>query len=511
MSMNTSVFEMVHQVLGDAKEKLAQDKATSQGVEKTAASKPQPSAKPSGDTPETLSNEYLGKLASACDHLASNLHLVDHTRTPQEKLAEAVAINQALLKEGFEGGDKKHQTTQANADSVSPSTVSTDSSGTASDSIGSGNAIPSGPNNAAGESLDAGQSGAATGGNQPPKSPSAAEKPNPQDAANAFETNKDMLQPDQPEDLLQQSGGDVENGSPSIKTARAARTLDKVTGKAERQAGEKLAAAKKVRALLIKAAQAGIPEDVALAMMGLGKEAEDAINPAQISGDTKPILQQEPGVPSALMQGSEAGSNTPRATAPTTGEGGGRELLSSNESVMNATKGQAKAQNKGALSELLTEPMQSSSTDKTLQQSLDNTSSAGVKISAARELLKKFAASPQGAQKLAALAKLALDPEMAAAAEQAAAPAEGEEVPPEAAAEAGAEGAPSPEAIEAAEAGVTPEELAEAEALLGEGEAAAAPAAPEAGAEEPEKTEQVGMGMPMGGAPLGGQPTGLGM
>jgi len=504
--MQTSVFEMVHQVLGDAKEKLAADKAAStQGVEKTAAaSKPRPSAKPEAGAGQMLSDEYLGKLASACDHLASNLHLIEDQRTPAEKLAEAVAINQALMKKAFEGGDKKHQTTQANADSISPATVTTDSSGTASDSIGSGNAIPSAPNNAPGESLDAGQSGQAASAVTGSTTPN--EKANPMDPANSMETNVGMMMPEQPEALLQQSGGDVSTGDKTA-AARALRTIGKVSGRTEAEARMKVAQAKKVRVLLTKAAQAGIPQEVALAMLGLGKHAEDAINPATISGGTSPVLQQEPGVPSPLMQGSEAGSNTPRATAPTSGEGGGRELLSSNESAMNATKSQAKQQNKGAMGELLTEPMMSASRDSTLQKSLDNTSSAGVKISAMRSLLKKFAAaSPSQAQKLAALAKLALDPAMAD---------DPEAVPPEAAQAAAMEGAGEGEVPEAAEeaaaAGVTPEELAQALALLGEeGAAGEEEAAPEAGAEEPEKQQQLGMGAPMGGAPMGGTMGGAG-
>lgn len=517
MSMNTSVFEMVHQVLGDAKEKLAADRAAAQGVEKTAAaSQPRPSAKPVGGTSGSLSNEYLGKLASACDHLASNLHRIDHQRSPQEKLAEAVAINQALMKSAFEGGDVKHQTTQANADSISPMTVAPTGAGTAAESSGN-NAIPSEPAMTPGTSLDAGESGQATAGNQPPKAP-GGEKANPQDPTNAFETNLGMMMPEQPEDLLKQPGGEGPTGDKTA-AARALRTLGKVTGRADEEAYVKMATAKKVRTLLIKAAQAGIPQETALAMMGFGKQAEDAINPASVAGPTKPVLQQEPGVPSAITQGSEAGSNTPRETAPNSGEGAGRELLTSNESAMNATKGQAKKQNKGALSELLTEPMHASATDKTLQESLDNTSAAGVKISAARELLRKVAANPNGARKIAALVKLSLDPEMAAAAEQAAAAEEGGGAPPEAAMgemppEMAEEGGVTPEAVAAAEAGVTPEELAEAEALLEEvaageaapeaaPEAAAAPVAPEAGAEEPEKTQQMGMGG-MGGMGMAG-------
>jgi hypothetical protein len=498
--MNTSVFEMVHQVLGDAKEKLARD--ASSGIEKKAAAvKSTPSAKTSGDS--KLSNEYLGKLASACDHLSTNLHLIDQKRTPQEKLAEYAEINRALMKRGFEGGDKQHQSTEADSDSVSPSSVSPDDSGTG---VGAGNAIPSAPATTSGESMDAGESGEATSGNIPPMSVTPSEKPNQNDAANAFETNLGMMMPTQPDDLLQQAGGTEANGKTAA--ARALRTIGKAISGADSDLHVKAASAKRVKMLMMKAAQSGIPRSVAAGL--IRKLAGDEENPASISAGGDPLLQSEPGVPGVLSQGAEAGSNTPRGSAPTSGEGGGRELISSNEAAMNATKGQAKQQNKGALSELLTEPMMDSGHDRTLQESLDNTSSAGVKISAARELLKKMAASsPDARRKVAALVKRAEgEVAMPPAPQMPEAMPMEEEVPPEAMA-AGGEGAGGMDAALAAVlAGVTPEDLAAAEEMLA-GEAsggAEAPvvedgAAPEAGAEGQEKVMQFGG---MGGSSSGG-------
>lgn len=503
MTMKTSVFEMVHQVLGDAKEKFVSD--ASKGVEKkAAAAQSQPSAKTSGDK---LSNEYLDKLASACDHLSTHLHLIDHTRTPQEKLAEYAEINRALMKRAFEGGDKAHQTTEADADSISPKTVALNDSGTG---VGGTTAVPSMPNMATGTPPDAGEQGEATSGNQGPKETAPTEKANPQDASNAMETNQGMMMPSQPDDVLKQPGGDEASGKTA--SSRAIRTLTKVSGKADRDLREKVAQAKRTKVLMAKAAQAGIPPKVAMSFIKkLAEPDHDDMDGSQISAGSDPLLQSEPGVPSPLSQGAEAGSNTPRESAPTSGEGGGRELISSNEAAINATKGQAKQQNKGALSELLTEPMQSSAHDKTLQESLDNTSSAGVKISAARELLKKLAASsPDARRKVAALVKKADDVQ-----EPVPHPTEGVEPAPPAAAgpvlpEGGGEAEGLDPALAAVLAGVTPEDLAAAEELLaGEaGGGAEAPvveggAAPAAGAEEPEKVQQfTGMGTmsPAGGA-----------
>jgi hypothetical protein len=276
----------------------------------------------------------------------------------------------------------------------------------------------------------------------------------------------------------------------------------------------------KQAAMLQKAKLAGVPDSVAKAMVALmSKQAEDAINPAVIVAGTAPELQQASGIPSQLSQGVEAGEGTPRECAPNVGEGSGRELLSSNESAINATKAQAKAQNKPPLGEVLTEPALSAAHDKVLSESLDNTSSAGVKISAARELLRKFASqSRENAYLLSELVK-------AAEGEIPAGP-----VAPEGLGDAGLEGPgleggpegagledaapPSDEALEAAQAGVTPEELLQAHALLAVSQEAAGqaseagaggPPAAAVGGEEGEKGSQ--MGLPGGSSAMGTSPS----
>ena len=488
-----SVYAMVHQVLDESKEKLASQ--PTYGFKKTAAV-----AKPKVQ-PVSNYSEFL-KIADACDHLSGNLHLVEDERTSVEKLAELIAIQDALKKQAFELGNSApdepsqpseagdnstgpHQTEEAESGYQSPKTVSLNDSGTG---VGGSNAIPSEQNNAPGTSLDAGDSGEAIPALVVPKAVVPNEKAFPADASNSLETNSEMMMPDQPEAVLKQAAAT----SPTLQSILA-----------ERQ-GSYASKMKLANVMLIKAGQAGIPAKVAVAMIrtkcgdSIAKLAEDALNPAQISAGTEPLLQSEPGVPSALMQGSECGVNTPRETAPTSGEGGGRELLSSVEAAINATKAQAKRQNKGALAEILSEPAMSKAHDKTLEESLDNTSSAGVKISsaranAARELLRKFQdSSPVNQLKLAALAKLSMDPDMAAGGGAApdvgggAAMAPEEETDFAQEEEAGLEG-PSEEAMEAAKAGVTPEEVAQAEELL-----AAQGAAAQAAAEE----EEAGAGVP---------------
>lgn len=261
-----------------------------------------------------------------------------------------------------------------------------------------------------GDSLGAGESGEATPAHQSPKVTAPTEATTAAGPANAMETNEEMMMGEQPEDVLK---------------------------------------------------QAGVPATFAKYFV---KAAADAENPAAISAGTVPELQSVADANPAQMQGSEVGEQTPRETAPTTGEGAGRALIASNEAAIAATKGKAKAPVKAPLAEVLTEPAMAVAHDTVLAQSLDNTSSAGVKIAAARALIKKVAeSSPDAMQKIAYLVKLA----------------EGEMVTPE---EQAAVGEVSPEEILAAQA-IAEAEKAQAEeeakqSMMAGGAPAAAPAAP---------------------------------
>jgi len=69
----------------------------------------------------------------------------------------------------------------------------------------------------------------------------------------------------------------------------------------------------------------------------------------------------------------------------------GREMISSNAAATNAKKVQAKAPQKKLLSQVLTEPALSKSTDSKVHENLRNATKGGVKIAAARALLQKIA------------------------------------------------------------------------------------------------------------------------
>ena len=225
-----------------------------------------------------------------------------------------------------------------------------------------------------------------------------------------------------------------------------------------------------------EASATGIPERFAKVLMSKFADIDghDEMDEGNVSGSTTPVLQAVPGVPPAQSQGSETGQMTPRETAPTTEQGRGRELISSNEAAINFTKGEAKQPQKDALKEILDQPALSAAHDKTLELALDNTSVAGVKISAARSLLKKVAASsPQARRELAALIKAAE---------------EGLPMPPPGENLAGAsdalatEAPVSDEALQAAASGVTTDELAKAQVMLAsQAEASSAMAGPPGG------------------------------
>jgi hypothetical protein len=103
------------------------------------------------------------------------------------------------------------------------------------------------------------------------------------------------------------------------------------------------------------------------------KVAEDAINPAQISAGT--VIPAEPP-PGAAPQGEQVPSEPADVTSQ-------KRLISSNEAAINYTKGEAKANPKSDVAQVLTEPPLSSATDKVLAQAFDATGRAGVKISSA--------------------------------------------------------------------------------------------------------------------------------
>jgi hypothetical protein len=616
----TSVYAMVHQVLADSKKKLEE------GQTKVASSTQRSAAS------HTVSGRRSGfsKIADACDRLAECIHLVNDDRSPREKLAEYAAIHQALTKRAFDVGNDapkepslsayqgtgnkgEHQDQEAEGSSQPPVSVPLDD----------GSPNPGGPDSALlavpamtpGESLDAGESGEATDAHQSPDEVTPNESPQPLDAANALETNQDMMMPEQPEDVLKQSAAmrkhaymralskqaDLSSGNllnvretgaatpGELQGERAGRRVGAVSGLAAGALGgaalgagvplaardispmfltglhpeearnaaqllkrapfKTLAALGSVGGLLAGGALGtslgrGIGGNLGLTVGSIkgpsqfdktsslkkassvrklqimAKIAEDALNPAQIEAGTEPELQSADGIPNQLSQGSEVGELTPRETAPNVGEGSGRELLSSIEAAINATKSDAKGQNKGPLSEVLTEPAMSEAHDETLAESLDNTDSAGVKISsaqvsAARELLRRYINSaPGNAMKVAAILKMSADGADAAdiapggggapmptGGEMTSYPTDAEVAPME---EEGV-GEVSEEALAAASQGVTPEEVEQAQQLLAMQELAGGmegqQEAPAAGAENMEVTSQ------MGGMGMSSQPT----
>lgn len=76
---------------------------------------------------------------------------------------------------------------------------------------------------------------------------------------------------------------------------------------------------------------------------------------------------------------------------PTGGTNSARSMIDSNAAATNAKKVQAKAPQKKLMAEVLTEPMQSKAHDHKVSENLRNAAKGGVKIAAARELLKKIA------------------------------------------------------------------------------------------------------------------------
>ena len=69
----------------------------------------------------------------------------------------------------------------------------------------------------------------------------------------------------------------------------------------------------------------------------------------------------------------------------------GRQLIANNKAPVSATKREAKGPGRKQLSEVLSEPAQTKSTDSTVQDNLRNAAKGGVKIAAVKAYLGKIA------------------------------------------------------------------------------------------------------------------------
>lgn len=110
-----------------------------------------------------------------------------------------------------------------------------------------------------------------------------------------------------------------------------------------------------------------------LAALGLRKQAEDAINPAQISAGPASAEGEE------APEGVSASEEGPVPAVPSD-VGRQESFIGSNEAAIAYTKRQAKMDPKRDLGQLLVEPALSSATDKVLEQAFAHTNEAGAKV-----------------------------------------------------------------------------------------------------------------------------------
>lgn len=539
MKRRPSVFEMIHQVVADSQELV---KMAATGDDKVESEKKDEAEEGEGNA-KTKVAAFSGhlKVAEQCEFLADNLHLVEDQRTPAEKLAEHIAIQQALLKSAEEMA-------------TAPLTTGVAPGGSHSAMLATPNMTPGG------NPAEAGQSGEATSANQGEKVTKPGEHNYPTDAGNLMPTNLGMMAGEQPVEVLKQSAAQAEailikmvndgllpaeklaefKSKQAFAATPEGHKFDAETYKAQAEAAHKAGLAhKKYREeaggrtgvataadILLAPGLGGkasylsrlnnelmerhmdyaakkheeghnaynplggyltpsrfekkgsvqVPRRFAQAL--LGKFAADAENPAQISAGSTPALQAVAGEPEVVSQGSETGELTPRQFAPTSNQGDGRQYVGSNDAAIGYTKGEAKRPQKRALGEVVTEPALSAAHDHVLAQSLDNTSSAGVKISAARNVLKKVAStSPANRKRLDEMIKAAIAGEPI--------PAPGAELGGAAHALAAEPPPVSDAALSAAAEGVTTDQLATAQQMLaahasqmGEAAASSAAAAP---------------------------------
>lgn len=279
---------------------------------------------------------------------------------------------------------------------------------------------------ASGPSMDAGESGQATAKNQPPMNPPLQpDKAQEGNAGTGLQTNDDMSHPAQPVEPIKNASAKIlerlnKNASVMGKAMGARDAVKGALGAAKgfgakavstgKSVADKTVATVKAHPRAAGAAAAGAvaggAAGVTMALKGKKKEgsapiallrklAEDAINPANIESSASVNPAEPP--PGA----SASGEGVPSEPSDVSGQ---KSMIASNEAAINYTKGQAKADPKRDVNQVLTEPALSSASDKVLQEAFIHTGDAGVKISSTGTSLRKTA-SQIGAQR-AILAQL---------------------------------------------------------------------------------------------------------
>jgi hypothetical protein len=201
--------------------------------------------------------------------------------------------------------------------------------------------------------IDAGESGQATAQHQLPKNPPLQREEVQQGKANTgLQTNDDANKPEQPIDPWANEKATLQNAYTKQSSALLARNYDRMMN---------------------------FGREFDAPVREIRKLAEDKIYPASISAEHHEV--PPPAVPAE--QGKVSVPKDARSQMA---------LVGSNQAAIDYTKGQAKADPKRDLAQVLAEPALTSRTDKVLQKTLDHTGEAGVKISMARDANRVAAA-----------------------------------------------------------------------------------------------------------------------
>ena len=172
-------------------------------------------------------------------------------------------------------------------------------------------------------------------------------------------------------------------GNPEVGAALGGRVGAIAGGAAGGAYGNRLAALKNIRDERA-AAPVAVPKEAAakktaalhaknLAALGLRKQAEDALNPAQISAG--PASAEGAEAPMGVSASEEG--PVPAVPSDVSRQ---ESFIGSNEAAIAYTKRQAKMDPKSDLGQLLVEPALSSATDKALELAFAHTNEAGAKV-----------------------------------------------------------------------------------------------------------------------------------
>jgi hypothetical protein len=311
-------------------------------------------------TMHDLVKEAMAGTLSKVDITAEAARQLGHPVTPQEQTKTAAVEQSAVLP------DEVIEKYASALEHLAKEAADPGSAGVASPGVGpgqgAGQVMEVLEAKAEGDGvMEAGQSGQAISKDVPKKDPTMRSFPDSKGPANVMDDNLEMQHPEQPVDPM----GNEHASNAAQKQAEAnLQHLLELSGMAQGEEAKTAALAQKNMELL-------------------AKMAEDAINPAQISGG------QASAQGADAPDGASAAQEGPIPPEPSDVKSQ-KQMIATNQAAIDYTKRQAKADPKKDLGKVIDEPALSAAHDSVLQKAWTHTNEAGAKIASAESPSSKL-------------------------------------------------------------------------------------------------------------------------